>query len=75
VSKNKYSDIKFFLGFSDTLKASKDKEIALSVHIRIKPINKCNHHCINNSRNEIIYDFCKWIKIIYLSRSSKAISS
>ncbi|EME70546.1 Fe-S oxidoreductase [Paramagnetospirillum caucaseum] len=39
-----YSALKF-LGFPDQLTALREGRVAAPVHIRIKPINHCNHHC------------------------------
>jgi MoaA/NifB/PqqE/SkfB family radical SAM enzyme len=39
-----YSNLKF-LRFKDQLDALSSGSVAAPVHIRIKPINHCNHHC------------------------------
>ncbi|MBV8536804.1 MAG: radical SAM protein [Alphaproteobacteria bacterium] len=39
-----YSDLKA-LGFLDRLVSGPDGRIAAPVHVRIKPINRCNHSC------------------------------
>jgi MoaA/NifB/PqqE/SkfB family radical SAM enzyme len=39
-----YSNLKF-LGFADQLDALRERRLAAPVHIRIKPINHCNHNC------------------------------
>lgn len=39
-----YSGLKFF-GFPDRLEALRKGRLAAPVHIRIKPINHCNHDC------------------------------
>ncbi len=39
-----YSNLKF-LRYPDRLQALRDKTLVAPVHIRIKPINRCNHHC------------------------------
>lgn len=39
-----YSPLKF-LGFTDRLDALRRREVAAPVHVRIKPINRCNHNC------------------------------
>ncbi|HEY0836143.1 MAG TPA: radical SAM/SPASM domain-containing protein [Azospirillum sp.] len=39
-----YSNLKF-LGFTDRLQALREGTLVAPVHIRIKPINRCNHHC------------------------------
>jgi len=39
-----YSHLKF-LNFSDNIEALRDRRIAAPVHMRIKPINHCNHSC------------------------------
>lgn len=43
-TKNLYSNLKF-LRFPDRLEALEERRIAAPVHIRIKPINACNHDC------------------------------
>lgn len=42
--KRVYSNLKFF-GFADQLNALRKGEVAAPVHVRIKPINRCNHDC------------------------------
>jgi hypothetical protein len=39
-----YSSLKF-LHFHDHLESIKSNQIIAPVHIRIKPINNCNHDC------------------------------
>ncbi|MBK4722877.1 radical SAM protein [Azospirillum sp. YIM DDC1] len=39
-----YSNLKF-LRYSDRLAALADGRVAAPVHVRIKPINRCNHNC------------------------------
>ncbi|CAA7613582.1 Fe-S oxidoreductase [Candidatus Terasakiella magnetica] len=39
-----YSNLKF-LGFGDQLDALRERRVVAPVHIRIKPINHCNHNC------------------------------
>ncbi|HIJ83919.1 MAG: Radical SAM domain protein [Magnetococcales bacterium] len=39
-----YSTIKF-LRFQDHIEAIRNKTVIAPVHVRIKPINRCNHHC------------------------------
>jgi MoaA/NifB/PqqE/SkfB family radical SAM enzyme len=39
-----YSTLKF-LRFSEQLEALKNNRVTAPVHIRIKPINRCNHNC------------------------------
>ncbi|MGN7613895.1 radical SAM protein [Magnetococcales bacterium HHB-1] len=39
-----YSSLKF-LRFSDHLKAIQNRQVKAPIHIRIKPINRCNHSC------------------------------
>lgn len=39
-----YSNLKF-LRYSDHIEALRQKRIVAPVHIRIKPINRCNHSC------------------------------
>jgi len=39
-----YSNLKF-LGFSEQLQALRERRLVAPVHIRIKPINHCNHSC------------------------------
>ncbi len=39
-----YSSLKF-LNFSDQINAIDKGEIVAPVHIRVKPINLCNHNC------------------------------
>lgn len=39
-----YSSMKF-LRFADTLDAVANGRVVPPVHVRIKPINRCNHHC------------------------------
>lgn len=39
-----YSSLKF-LNFTDHLQALRDRRVVAPVHIRIKPINRCNHNC------------------------------
>jgi MoaA/NifB/PqqE/SkfB family radical SAM enzyme len=39
-----YSNLKF-LRFTDHLKALEERRVVAPVHIRIKPINRCNHNC------------------------------
>lgn len=39
-----YGDLKF-LRFGDRLEAVRDRRLMAPVHVRIKPINRCNHDC------------------------------
>lgn len=39
-----YSHLKF-LRFTDNIDALRDRRVSAPVHIRIKPINHCNHNC------------------------------
>lgn len=39
-----YSNLKF-LRYADRLQAPADGQVAAPVHVRIKPINRCNHNC------------------------------
>lgn len=39
-----YNDLKF-LRFSDQLDAWRNNSLVAPVHVRIKPINRCNHNC------------------------------
>jgi len=39
-----YGDLKF-LRFSDRLEAVRERKLVAPVHVRIKPINRCNHDC------------------------------
>lgn len=39
-----YSNLKF-VRFSDHLRAIEERRVLAPVHIRIKPINRCNHSC------------------------------
>lgn len=39
-----YSNLKF-LRYTDRLEALAKREVAAPVHVRIKPINRCNHSC------------------------------
>ena len=39
-----YGDLKF-LRFTDRLEAIRDRRLVAPVHVRIKPINRCNHDC------------------------------
>ncbi len=41
---NVYSDLKF-LRFGDRLEAVHERRLVAPVHVRIKPINRCNHDC------------------------------
>lgn len=39
-----YSSLKF-LHFTDHLTALREGRVVAPVHVRIKPVNRCNHHC------------------------------
>jgi MoaA/NifB/PqqE/SkfB family radical SAM enzyme len=39
-----YSNLKF-LSFTDHVKAFQEKRVVAPIHIRVKPINQCNHNC------------------------------
>lgn len=39
-----YSSLKF-LNFTDRLEALRERRVVAPVHVRIKPINRCNHNC------------------------------
>ncbi|MBF0409943.1 MAG: radical SAM protein [Candidatus Riflebacteria bacterium] len=51
MSNNPYSNLKIFW-HNEKLKAISNKEITAPVYVRVKPTNKCNHHCFYCSYND-----------------------